>query len=147
MAKVVYNEPVKEVHGAVAKRGIVNRRKVYRDEAGRVIHEAVPESYKIQHPRDWKKNPAQGQELKKLDRFREACRLTTAIMHADDPDCDPTPEQVAALNDYKQRFNAQLGTKTDPEAPKDPKTGKPKHYYRLDNFILSLVLQQLKSAQ
>ncbi|MBR1808047.1 MAG: hypothetical protein IJ776_01500 [Paludibacteraceae bacterium] len=147
MAKVVYNEFIKEVHGAVAKGGIVNRRKTYRDENGRAIHEAAPESYKILHPRDWKKNPPQGEELKKLERFREACRLTAEILRAGSPDCNPEPEQIAALNNYKQRFKAQLGKKADPEAPLNPKTGKRKQYYRLDNFIRALILVQLKSAQ
>lgn len=147
MAKVVYNELVKEVHGAMAKHGNVNRRKVYRDEKGRVIYEAHPETYKIMHPRDWKKKPPQGEELKKIQRFSKACALTKAILNNADPNSLNASISLDTIESYKQRFNRQLGKKADPQAPKDPKTGKLKHYHRLDNFVRALILQQLKTAE
>ena len=145
MAEVIYQDPIKEIKGAIAKHGVINRRKVYRDEKGRVIHEGTPEAYRVKHPRDWDKNPPQGEELKKINRFREACHRTTAILRAADPANQPTMEELALYESYNDRFQKQLKRKADPAAPIDPKTGKPKHYYRLDNFIRAMIYQELKS--
>ena len=38
MASVKLEHPVREIHGAFTKDGIINRQKKYRDEYGRVIH-------------------------------------------------------------------------------------------------------------
>lgn len=162
MAEVIYQDPVKEIKGALAKHGVINRRKVYRDEKGRVVHEGTPEAYRIKHPRDWDKNPPQGEELKKINRFREACQLTKEIMQVatfgqavpsntpptDQPaqdDNTPTSDQLALYQSYKDRYYKQLSRKADPAAPIDPKTGKPKHYYRLDNFIRAMIYIEIKN--
>ena len=154
MAEVIYQDPVKEIRGAIAKHGVINRRKLYRDEKGRVIHEGTPEAYRVKHPRDWKKNPPQGEELKKINRFREACRLTKEVMQAANPDSavqttspdsTVTAEERARYESYRQRYQRQLGRKADSAAPTDPKTGKPKHYYRLDNFIRAMIYIELKA--
>ena len=156
MAEVIYQDPVKEIKGALAKHGVINRRKLYRDEKGRVVHEGTPEAYRVKYPRDWDKNPPQGDELKKINRFREACRLTKEIMQAatpdnpvqtPNPDSAITAEQRARYESYKQRYQRQLGRKADPAAPVDPKTGRPKRYFRLDNFIRALIYQDLKSEE
>ena len=146
MAEVIYQDPVKEIKGALAKHGVINRRKLFRDEKGRVIHEGTPEAYRVKHPRDWDKNPPQGEELKKINRFREACRLTKEVLQAANPDSSVTAEERARYESYRERFHKQLKRKADPTAPIDPKTGKPKHYYRLDNFIRAMIYQDLKSA-
>ena len=145
MAEVIYQDPVKEIRGAVARHGVINRRKLYRDEKGRVIHEGTPEAYRVKHPRDWDKNPPQGAELKKINRFREVCRLTKEIMQAANPDSAVTAEERARYESYKQRYLRQLGRKADPTAPIDTKTGKPKHYYRLDNFIRAMIYIELQN--
>ena len=154
MAQVIYQDPVKEIRGAVARHGVINRRKLYRDEKGRVIHEGTPEAYRVKHPRYWDKNPPQGEELKKINRFREACRLTKEVMQAANPDstvqtaCPDsavTAEERARYESYKQRYQRQLGRKADSAAPTDPKTGKPKRYYRLDNFIRAMIYLELKT--
>lgn len=146
MAEVIYQDPVKEIKGALAKHGVINRRKLYRDEKGRVVHEGTPEAYRVKYPRDWDKNPPQGDELKKINRFREACRLTKEIMQAATPDSTIASETLARYESYKQRYQRQLGRKPDLAAPVDPKTGRPKRYFRLDNFIRALIYQDLKSA-
>ena len=146
MAEVIYQDPVKEIKGALAKHGVINRRKLFRDEKGRVIHEGTPEAYRVKHPRDWDKNPPQGEELKKINRFREACRLTKEVLQAANPDSSVTAEERARYESYRERFHKQLKRKADPTAPIDPKTGKPKHYYRLDNFIRAMIYQDLKST-
>lgn len=146
MAEVIYQDPVKEIKGALAKHGVINRRKLYRDEKGRVVHEGTPEAYRVKYPRDWDKNPPQGDELKKINRFREACRLTKELMQAANPDSTVTDEIREQYNAYRLRYQQQLGRKPDPQAPRDPKTGRPKHYYRLDNFIRAMIYQDLKNA-
>ena len=146
MAEVIYQDPVKEIKGALAKHGVINRRKLYRDEKGRVIHEGTPEAYRVKHPRDWDKNPPQGEELKKINRFREACRLTKEVMQAASPESAVTAEERTRYESYRQRYQRQLGRKADPQAPRDSITGRPKHYYRLDNFIRAMIYQDLKNT-
>lgn len=76
----------------------------------------------MRRPRDYKKNPPQGAELRNINIFREANRLTTELIHldqelrvaqaADNPEAatqavlsDPTKAaQAVTLNDYKSRF-------------------------------------------
>ena len=146
MAEVIYQDPVKEIRGALTKHGAINRRKLYRDEKGRVVHEGTPEAYRVRNPRDWEKNPPQGEELKKINRFREACRLTKELMQSANPDSTVTDEIREQYNAYRLRYQQQLGRKPDPQAPRDAKTGRPKHYYRLDNFIRAMIYQDLKST-
>ena len=74
--------------------------------------------------------------------FGEAAKRTTEIMKAADPANHPTPQQVQLLQDYKQRFEAQLQGAADEDAPLDDKGAK-KHYYRLDNFIRAMIYQIL----
>ena len=164
MAKAVLEHPVREIHGALERKGIINRMKKYRSEDGRIIHEGVQESYAVRNPRDYKKNPPQGAELAHLNLFRQACWLTKEILDADQPDETPTvsvlpqrpklltkEEAQALLADYRRRYKAQLpntrGTHPDPEAPIDKLTLAPKRYFRLDNFIRSMVYQSLKADQ
>ena len=53
MAKIILEHPVREIHGALERKGIVNRRKKYRDENGRIISEGKQEAYAVRHPRNW----------------------------------------------------------------------------------------------
>ena len=85
----------------------------------------------MQHPRDWKKNPAKGAEKLKLDRWKEACAKTKAIL--DDP------EQRAL---WEQRWQAQL-KKAEPDAPIDPRTGKRKIYIKFDCYVRAKVWRGL----
>ena len=51
----------------------------------------------------------------------------------------------------RKRYRAQLpstrGTRPDQQAPIDKTTHAPKRYFRLDNFIRSMVYQSLKASQ
>ena len=168
MALVILESPVAELHGALERKGIINRQKKYRDERGRVICEGRQEAYKVKNPRDWKKTPAKGAELAHHNRWREACLRTTQILQSAQPGglTDQqifhkqinhipdfyTPEEALALyNDYRARFQAQLpntrGKHPDPQAPIDPKTGTGKRYSQLPSFIRALIYLQLKSQQ
>ena len=164
MATTILEHPVREIHGALERKGIINRMKKYRAEDGRIIHEGVQESYAVRYPRDYKKKPPQGAELAHLNMFRQACWLTKEILDADKPEETPTvsalpqrpkiltkEEAQALLSDYRKRYRAQLpstrGTRPDPQAPIDKTTHAPKRFFRLDNFIRSMVYQSLKASQ
>ena len=109
-------------------------------------------------------NPPQGAELAHLNMFRQACWLTKEILDADKPEDTPTvsvlpqrpkiltkEEAQSLLADYRKRYKAQLpstrGTRPDPQAQIDKTTHAPKRYFRLDNFIRSMVYQSLKAQQ
>ena len=104
MAEIKLQIPFDEIHGAIEKHGIISRQKKYRDEKGRIIHEGKQEAYAVRHPRDFKKNPPQGEELKHHNRWREACHRTSQILAAGQPksvkgtsqDPDLTPEERQA---------------------------------------------------
>lgn len=136
MAKTILEHPVRDIHGALERKGIINRMKKYRAEDGRIIHEGVQESYAVRNPRDYKKNPPQGAELKHINLFRQACLMTKEILDAEKAEetsavsvFPPHPkyltkeEAQALLADYRQRYKAQLpstrGTRPDPQAPMD----------------------------
>ncbi|MBR2166610.1 MAG: hypothetical protein IJ882_06160 [Paludibacteraceae bacterium] len=51
------------------------------------------------------------------------------------------------LTSYKAQLPSTRGTHPDPQAPIDKTTHAPKRYFRLDNFIRSMVYQSLKAQQ
>ena len=164
MATTILEHPVREIYGALERKGIINRMKKYRADDGRIIHEGVQESYAVRNPRDYKKNPPKGAELAHINLFRQACLMTKEILDAEKPEETPVvvilpqrpkyltkEEAQALLADYRKRYRAQLpstrGTRPDPQAPIDKNTHAPKRYFRLDNFIHSMVYQTLKAEQ
>ena len=164
MATTILEHPVREIHGALERKGIINRMKKYRADDGRIIHEGVQESYAIRNPRDYKKNPPKGAELAHINLFRQACLMTKEILDADKPEETPVvsaipprpkyltkEEAQALLADYRKRYKAQLpstrGRRPEPQAPIDKNTHAPKRYFRLGNFIRSMVYQSLKAEQ
>lgn len=167
MALVILESPVAELHGALERKGIINRQKKYRDDRGRIIREGRQEAYKVKNPRDWKKTPAQGAELAHHNRWREACLRTTHILQSAQPD-GLTEQQIfhKQLNHipdfytleeaqslyarFHERYLAQLParrTKPDPQAPLDPVTGTPKRYAQFPNFIRAMLYLELKSTE
>ena len=73
--------PLESLHGKISKKSkTVFRRKAVYDENGNVLAQYAQESYVVEHPRDWKKNPAKGAEKVKQDRWSEACAKTKAIL-------------------------------------------------------------------
>ena len=135
MAEIIYEHPVQEIKGALSKHGVISRRKVYRDERGRIIHKGKPEAYAVRHPRDFEKTPPTGNELAHHNRWRQACQQAFADLH-----------DVVKRADWEARFNAQLHRAT-PDTPIDPKSGKRKRYHRLDAFVRAVIYAQLKSAE
>ena len=159
MAQVNYLDPVRDIRGTFQRGGIINRRKAYRDDKGRIVNESAPEAYAVRHPRDWKKNPATGKELECQNRFRAASAETKRILLAADseayaaayaaahpdaaPDAVPTTpsdEDLATLHYWQNRFRKQL-RRAEQDAPIDPNTGKRKRYSRLDAFIRACLMR------
>ena len=124
--------PVEGITGKLNKKDkTVFRQKIARDSDGRVICSMQKEVYVVQHPRDWKKNPAKGAEKLKQDRWAEASAKTKQIL--DDP------EQRAL---WQGRWQAQL-KKAEPDAPIDPRTGKRKIYIKFDCYVRAKVWRGL----
>ena len=157
MAEVIYQDPVQEIRGTLTKDGTIHRRKYYRDANGKIIGASKPEAYQILYPRNWKKNPAKGKELEHQLSFKAACAETMRILmpakylkaqatHKPNPalpsDYTPTPEELATLQYWQDRSNAQL-QKPEPEAPIDPDTGRHKTYFRFDAFIRTCLLREM----
>ena len=165
MAKIKLNAAFSEVTGKLNKRdNTILRQKKYRSENGKVINYGAQEAYEIRNPRDYKKNPPKGAELRNITSFAEASRLTTQLIQAG----KFTDEEVAAMPDnlreqteilrqqlshFKARFNAQLTT-PDPQAPiltkTDPQfnhnSGKiqRRQYRTLNTFIRAIILQSIR---
>ena len=162
MAIVNLEVPFAEVHGTLTRNGIIHRQKKYKDDNGKVIFEGRQEAYAVRHPRDYKKNPPQGEELRNINIFREANRLTTELIRldkelkaaqaSDNPETaiqailqDPeTAEKANQLQNYKSRFKKQV-RKPDPQAPIDPTTHKRKQYRTLNSFIRAMLYAELKA--
>ena len=132
MAEVTFIAPVAKINGKLHQKDrTVFRKKMVRDDEGRIIAEMKQEAYVVKHPRDWKKNPAIGAEKAKLDRWKEACAQTKQIL--DDLD-------QRAL--WQERWQAQL-KKAETDAPIDPRTKKRKIYIKFDCYVRSIVWRGL----
>ncbi len=165
MAQIKLEPTITEISGTISKKGIIYRRKKYRDSNGKIIHQGVQEAYVIRKPRNYKKNPPKGAELAHLQLFQEASQRTAQIMQAAQPPTTTqttqqlnnipdyyTHEQALELyNHYKTRYLKQLpnkrGCHPDTQAPIDKKTNRPKRYARFDNFVRAMIYQQLKTRQ
>jgi hypothetical protein len=134
MAKSNLIYPIDTLRGKITKKSkTVFRRKGAYDENGNLIAQCAQESYVIENPRDWKKNPPRGAEKQRLDNWTLACqRAKVELMN----------EELAAA--WKQRFQAQLKN-PEADAPIDPKTRKPKTYIRLDCFVRAAILRSLQA--
>ena len=151
MAILKLEVPFAELRGTLTRGGVISRKKMFRDENGRVIFEGQQEAYAVRHPRDWKKNPAVGRELECQNRFKAASAETRRILLAANPEAyaaahngeQPTEEALAALKMWLDRFQRQL-RRAEPDAPVDPKTGRRKRYSRLDAFIRTCLMREMQ---
>ena len=132
MAKSNLIFPVDTLRGKITKKSkTVFRRKSTYDENGNVIAQCAQESYVVENPRDWKKNPPTGAEKRRLDNWTIACQRAKIELR---------DETLAAI--WKQRFQAQLKN-PEPGTPIDPRTHKPKVYSRLDCFVRAAIFRSL----
>ena len=105
MTKVKLHAPVAEMHGEFEKNsGIIMRQKKYRAPNGAVLKVGVQESYKIAHPRDFDRTPAQGAELANMRSFGEVSRMTTEIIRSE----RYTDEELAAMTPEERTHIAEL---------------------------------------
>lgn len=166
MAQIELHAAFQNVRGKLNKQdNTVLRQKKYRAENGKVINYGAQEAYEVLNPRDYKKNPPTGAELKNISSFSEASRLTTLIMQAG----KFTEEELAAMPDelraktedfrrrlelFKARFNAQLKTpdpqapvlaKTDPQYNPNSRKIQRRRYKTLNTFIRAIILQSLRN--
>ena len=126
--------PVESIHGKITKKSkTVFRRKAVYDESGNVIAQYAQESYVVENPRDYKKNPPKGAEKLRHDNWTAACqRANTELQN----------EELTAA--WKQRFQAQL-KQPEANAPIDPKTRQPKVYTRFDCYVRATIFRELSS--
>ena len=145
MGKVHYSAGIDYVTGALdTKHELVARLKHLHDANGVLTKTCDPEIYLQIHKRDYEQTPPRGNELAHLQHFGEAAKRTTALIYAYKFPDTASDEQRALLDQYRLRFESQLKGAPDPQAPLDKK-GKPKHYFRFDNFIRAMIYQELKS--
>lgn len=134
MSEAILEPTIESLHGKLSKNSsIIFRRKTPQVTGKRTIPLGPQEAYVVTKPRDWKKNPPRGAELEKINRFREACRLTSEQLN--------NPDTRAV---WEQRFNDQLRY-ADPEAPQDPATGRRKVYTQLWAYTRATILRQLQN--
>lgn len=135
MAQITFAYPVNTVRGKLGKKEkVVFRQKSSYAPNGGQVSVCAPEAYVVNNPRDWQKKPATGAELAKIQRFQQACRLTQEALAEDSAD----------RAQWVSRWEAQL-KQPEADAPLDPRTGKRKVYGRLDNYVRSQFLKQLKT--
>ena len=110
MRNVKLDYPFAELHGAVQKKGAINRQKKFRDANGKIIREGKQELYDVVNPRDFKRHPQTPAERAHHERFREAAQSAQAILRAADDSTNPSPELIEELSVWQARFHAQLLT-------------------------------------
>ena len=145
MAQVFYSPGIDLTTGALdSKHELITRQKHLHAPDGSLTKKCMPEAYLQKHKRNYSVNPPVGAELAHLQHFGEAAKRTTALIYAYKFPDTASDEQRALLDQFRRRFESQLKGAPDPKAPLD-KVGKPKRYYRFDNFIRAMIYQDLKS--
>ncbi len=155
MAILNLQPPFDNITGTLEKRGIIHRQKHYKDDDGRILFIGKQEAYAVRNPRDYRKNPPQGEELRNINLFRQANSLTTRILRSADytaedlaqlPETDRTiiESLQSRVAEYKKRYKAQA-RKPDSQAPIDRRTHRRKQYVTLNTFIRAMLIQELKS--
>lgn len=136
MARAEYSPIVTDLRGASAP-GKIHRQKIFRDAKGRIIGRAKNEYFEVEHPRNWKRKPAQGDELANQKSWGKAIYLTQALLNMD--------EGYAYLY---QRFTNQLpttrGSHPDPLASFDTHKQTYKRYMRFDAYCRAIIRNLLK---
>ena len=140
MAKIKHTSDIKEMIGAHSKKGLVERRKIFRDYDGNVTKIGRLEAYKP-NPRDFKHSPALIRERANMSQFGAASQFAKEFIDALKFKTPLPPEKQAMLDNYKARFYAQLKGTPDPIAPKD-KDGNYLIYARIDNFIRAVLRKE-----
>ena len=166
MAKVDLHPAFDHVRGKMNKRdNTVLRQKKYRADSGKILAYGAQEAYEVLNPRDYNKNPPKGAELRNIQTFADASRLTTLIIQAGkftEEELQAMPDELRAQTEdlrrqlaaFKARFNAQH-IKPDPQAPILKKTDpqynpnstkiQRRRYRTLNTFIRAMLQQTLQA--
>lgn len=120
--KYTLETPFVGFSGAIHKGGAIFRQKTHTITVGdtTVTLRGKKEAYVIANPRDWKKNPAQGQELAHQTAWANACHQTKVEL-----------EDAERLKYWQQRFLAQT---------KKPEDGLTKSYVDFRAFVRTMIL-------
>lgn len=133
MSQVKLEGSFESFHGKLGKKSnIVFRKKKAQVSTKRDVYNSPQEAYVVELPRDWKKNPPKGAELEKINRFREACRLTSEQLN--NPETRPI---------WEERFHEQL-KHVEYTIPGDPTSEKRQVYTHLWAHTRATILLQLK---
>ena len=145
MAEVHYSPAIELTLGALdSDHKLITRKNHLHGPNGLLTKECKTEMYIQNNKRNYAQNPPRGNELAHLQHFGLAAKRTTALIYAYKFPDTATDEQRELLENYRRRFEAQIKGAPDPQAPQD-KTGRPKHYFRFDNFVRAMIYQELKS--
>lgn len=162
MSQITLMPPFEGIRGKFGKNVII-RQKKFRAPNGKVLFKGVKESYPLENPRDYTKNPPKGAELANINLFGDISHRAAQIINS----ASYTPDQLAAMTeeernsimellaqlaDFQQRYIEQR-KRPDPEAPFD-KTNDPnstlkrrKTYKTLRTFIQAILRERLKNQQ
>ena len=167
MAQVTLKNPFDAFHGALAPRGIVNRKKTYKIRNSRGVAEGQQEAYAIKHPRDYKTDPPKGEELRNINCWTEASNRAAQLI-ALEKNGGIIPEELLKHYQYRNvpiyyvweeaepllqafhaRFESQFpgkrGSRPDIESPIDKTTHRPKRYIHFPSFLRAVLYRTLKS--
>lgn len=131
MARTKYNNLVEELHGATSP-GRIHRQKTFRDASGKIIGKAKPETFDVTRPRNWKRKPAEGDELANQKSWGKSVHLTQVLLNSEE-----------CYTYLYQRFINQLittrGSHADLLASIDKRTKTRKRYIRFDSFCRAII--------
>ena len=145
MAKIGFSAGIDLILGALdSKHELIMRQKHLHTPDGKLGKTCKCEVYYQKRKRNYTNNPPVGNELAHLQHFGAAAKRTTALILAFKLPETATAEDRELVNQYYQRFQAQLKGNADLQAPFN-KDGKQKHYHRFDNFIRAMIYQELKN--
>ncbi len=152
MALAKLKNPFESIQGALTPKGIVHRRKIYRNAKGKIVAKGKQEAYSIENPRDYAANPPKGAELANINRWREASHRAAQLMMMERLDADIPEQQRKAyecnhipiyytwqqakpiIKDFHARFDAQF------------KPGATKCYVQFPAFLRAMIYKDLKTS-
>ena len=138
MARTTYSPLIEDLRGATSP-GRVHRQKTFRDARGKIIGKAKHETFDVTHPRNWKRKPAQGDELANQSAWGKASFFTQVLLNSEE-----------GYNYLHRRFTNQLpatrGSHPDPFASFDAHIHSYKRYMRFDAFCRAIIRNMLKTT-
>ena len=173
MAILKLKNPIESLQGALTPRGVIHRRKMFRDSNGKIIVKGRQEAYTVENPRDYEANPPKGAELANINCWREAANRAAQLMLMERnggeipemkrrvyefnhiPIYYTWQQAEPLLRDFHSRFEAQLPTnpnqykspsRSDRRAAASTAVSIPqKRYIQFPAFLRAMLYAELKS--